>query len=92
MGLGWGTRLFAYRAGVGVATVSRFECNRHKTHESTLAKMQETFEREGVIFEKSGVRFPGEASAFVHVKPGALVKVKRSLGGKVNGRPEEVRE
>ena len=47
--LGWGVRDLARKAGIAPNTVSRFE-NGAGARVDTLAQIQETLEKEGVIF------------------------------------------
>jgi transcriptional regulator with XRE-family HTH domain len=47
--LGWGVRDLAKAAGLGVATVARFERG-DTLRPDTVAALRETFEREGLVF------------------------------------------
>lgn len=66
--LGWGVRDLADRAGLAPNTVSRFE-NGAGARVDTLAQIQETLERGGVIF------VPADATA----GPGVRVTRKGTL-------------
>lgn len=52
--LGWNTADLATRAGVGAATVNRFEAGQSKPIGSTLGAMQRALEEAGVIFLAAG--------------------------------------
>jgi transcriptional regulator with XRE-family HTH domain len=52
--LGWSIREAAAKAGLGVATVARFEAGIAQPTKANLATLRQTFEREGVIFLDDG--------------------------------------
>jgi transcriptional regulator with XRE-family HTH domain len=48
--LGWSIREAAAKAGLGVATVARFEAAIAQPTKANLATLRQAFEREGVVF------------------------------------------
>jgi transcriptional regulator with XRE-family HTH domain len=52
--LGWSIREAAAKAGLGVATVARFEAGIVQPTKANLATLRQTFEREGVVFLDDG--------------------------------------
>jgi transcriptional regulator with XRE-family HTH domain len=57
--LGWSAAELARRAGVGVATVNRFEASQGEPTAATIAAMQRALESAGAIFEKNDYGLSG---------------------------------
>jgi predicted transcriptional regulator len=52
--LGWSAGDLAEKAGVGIATVQRFEAGQTKPIRATIAAMQSAMEQSGIIFLAPG--------------------------------------
>ena len=57
--VGWGVRDLAAKAGVGVATVTRFENGQSVPIPANLSAIQRAFEAAGVIFIEENGEGPG---------------------------------
>ena len=56
--LGWSIRKLAAEAGVGTATVARFETGQAEPIRVTAEAMQRALEAAGVVFTEHGVELP----------------------------------
>lgn len=56
--LGWRHQTLVQASGVSSAAVSTFEADAVRPHASTARKLQEAFERAGIVFVPNGVTRP----------------------------------
>nr|WP_019364778.1 helix-turn-helix transcriptional regulator [Pseudomonas luteola] len=57
--LGWSTEALAFRSGVSVKAIERFEAGQQELHEVSLIALSFAFEREGLFFVKGSAPMRG---------------------------------
>ena len=70
--LGWSAADLASQAGIGAATVSRFEAGTAKPIPATLSAMQRALEAAGVIFLAAGETADGGPGVRLRTTPSRL--------------------